>query len=265
MCSAFHCFKQLFLTFPILSTAKKGWVTERVCAATKPSGIPFRWCRQHTASHAHFSQHSAPFVTLHNASCEQLCTCLRASKRLFIIVPHVFSRFSHPASFFLLYTTSTVFDCTSLAAQVWNQFFPLVTPLCENADRLSEWPTTRSSQVTSRTRLIPCSASTTAVSTRRSTLLHDGNVSINIEKDFKNPQYPKDSDHFFQDAVGSQRAFASTVPALMNLESMSCIRKPVRGYESIIESSSSTGKPMQFDESVASVERNWWKQNGNRH
>ena len=33
----------------------------------------------------------------------------------------------------------------------------------------------------------------------------------------------------------------------------------MRGYESI-ESLSSTKKPMQFDESVASVERNWWKE-----
>ena len=67
----------------------------------------------------------------------------------------------------------------------------------------------------------------------------------------------EDSDHLPQEAVGSQRSVASTVPALMNVASLSCTGKPhVRGHESIMESFSSTGKPVQFDESVASVERN---------
>ena len=136
--------------------------------------------------------------------------------------------------------------------------FPLVTPLCEHADRLSEWPTTHSSQVTSPTRLIPFSTSTSAVSTRRSTLLYDGKIStLRMISKFA---VSEDSDHFLQEAVSSQRPVASTVPALMNLESLSCIRKPMRGYESIIESFSSKGKPMQFDESVASVERNLSKE-----
>ena len=99
MCSAFPCFKQLLLTFSILSTEKIDGSLNVVCCH-KTTGKAFRWCRQYTASHAHFSQHSAQFVTLHIGSCEQLCTCLRASKRLFIIVPHIFSRFSHPTSSF---------------------------------------------------------------------------------------------------------------------------------------------------------------------
>ena len=66
----------------------------------------------------------------------------------------------------------------------------------------------------------------------------------------------EDSDHVPQRAACSQRSVASTVPAWMNLSSLSCTGTLVREYESITESFSSTGKPVQSDESVASVERN---------
>ena len=65
----------------------------------------------------------------------------------------------------------------------------------------------------------------------------------------------EDLEHVPQQAVGSRCPVASTVSALMNLDSLST-GKPVRGYESIIVSFSSTGKPVGSDESVASVERN---------
>ena len=61
---------------------------------------------------------------------------------------------------------------------------------------------------------------------------------FDIEDDLKFA-VAEDPDHFPQQAVGSQRSVASTVPALMNLDSWS-----------------STGKPEQCDESVASVNRN---------
>ena len=79
---------------------------------------------------------------------------------------------------------------------------------------------------------------------------------FDIENDLKFA-VSEDSDHFHQEAVGSQRSVANTVPALMNLESLSCTGKPqVRWHESIMESFSSTGEPVQVDESVAGVERN---------
>ena len=92
-------------------------------------------------------------------------------------------------------------------------------------------------QVMSATRLIPRPASTSVVSTRRSTLLYDGKISIS--RMIQKFEVSEDSDHFPQHAVGSQRSVASTVPALINLDSLS-----------------STGKQAQCDGSVANVNRN---------
>ena len=77
---------------------------------------------------------------------------------------------------------------------------------------------------------------------------------FDTEDDFK-LEVPEDSDLFTQPVVGSQRSVASTVPALMNLDSLSSTGKPVRGYGSIIESLSSSRKPMPCDRSFASTGR----------
>ena len=55
----------------------------------------------------------------------------------------------------------------------------------------------------------------------------------------------EDSENVPQQAVGSRCSVASTVPALMNVDSVSSIGKPVRGYKSIIETFSSTDSQAQ--------------------
>ena len=79
---------------------------------------------------------------------------------------------------------------------------------------------------------------------------------------------PGDSGTFTPQAVRSQRSAESTVPAFMNLDSVSCKKKTnawVRVDQRVIPSTvktvpcdrsfTSTGRPVRSDESVASVER----------
>ena len=86
----------------------------------------------------------------------------------------------------------------------------------------------------------------------------------------KKTAVPEDSDVLHRQTFGSQRCAASKVPALRNLDSLSSTKKSVRGYETIVQSFSNFGKPMQgnraftrtgkpvrSDESVESVERKY--------
>ena len=70
---------------------------------------------------------------------------------------------------------------------------------------------------------------------------------VNIEDDFFFA-VPEDSDVLHRQTVGSQRCAASAMPALRNLDSLSSTEKSVRGYETIVQSFSSIGKPMQATE-----------------
>ena len=136
------------------------------------------------------------------------------------------------------------------------------------ADRLTVWPKTHSPQVMSRTSLIPPLVLTSAVNTRRSTLLYDERMSTS-RMIFFLLAVPEDFDVLHRQTVGSQRCAASTMLALRNLDSSSSTEKSVRGYETIVQSFSSIGKTMQGnraftstskpvrgDESVASLETN---------
>ena len=82
-----------------------------------------------------------------------------------------------------------------------------------------------------------------------------GRDNFNLENDLK-ITVSEDSDHLPQwtTARSSRHSVAGTVPALLNLGSWSSTKKLVRKFVSIADSVSSTGKLMQGNESVASVE-----------
>ena len=117
-------------------------------------------------------------------------------------------------------------------------------------DSLFLWPTPLHSQVMS-----PTSASTSAVSTRRS-ISHPGKTASTLESDLTNTvAVSEDFDHLPQQlaANGSRHSVASNVPAMLNLGSLSGIGK-VRGTDSVAGLLSSARKQLRRNDSVASVE-----------
>ena len=202
LCAALSVVLKTLTDLSHLVDGRKGWVTERVCChkAIRQT-IQIVWTIHRVART--FSQLSAPFVTPHNGSCEQFCTCLRASKKdssskclMSFLGSHILPL---PFALHHVHRLRLHIPCCAGLESVC----PLVTPLCEHADRLSESPTTHSSQVTSPTRLIPCSASTSAVTTRQSAMLYDGKIStLRMISKFAVPRT--------QEAVSSQRSVANT-------------------------------------------------------
>ena len=153
-------------------------------------------------------------------------------------------------------------DCTSL-----EPVSTLEAPLRQSSDSRAEWLTTHQPQVMSPSRLL-FKTCIDVSSEYRPINFAVRRENFDIKDDWKFA-VSEDSEHVPQQAVGSRCSVASTVAALMNVDSVSSTGKPSHGYKSIMGSCSSTVKPVQCDgsftstgkpvrsgDSVESVERN---------
>ena len=191
---------------------------------------------------------------------------LRASKTHFIVASHGFARCSsHDFSILLPHLLSSLrAQCIYLEPVLFTEY---ATPrACGSSGGVAEnaLPTGHEpNKLDSKTCIDVSSEYTPSnIAVRRE--------NVNIEDDFlKIRRYPRIRTFCIERQLAANDVLQVSMPALRNLDLMSSTEKSVRGYETIVQSFSSIGKPMQgnraftstgkplrSDESVASVERN---------